>query len=384
MRAFAFRLPVRDGVWLGARPRLRPLIRSEGLGRPAGLRLVSRREIRIVDWRFGEASELSEVTIPAPDEADIWSPRPPGHRGAHTNNAGSQADLRARRLESWVLEHLGEPVERLVALASQRGWADLVLAGDVALLEQIAGALPANAPGCILDPRMLEWRGAARAADELSPVLQRTREERQRELVAEAMDHAAAGGRGAVGDRNVLAALALGRVDHLLVDACDGPDADSLDELVGLAVETDAAVSALEPLTADGGGARPWPSCGGRRARRRHDPRAAPRDRRVPRARARRADGPARAVALARPRGLSRRPRGAHDARRARPTRRTRSSRPSSGCPAAGSTTPSTTCGRRWRARRSARRRAASTTATAGRLAAARRTTRRRRLSAPD
>ena len=82
----------------------------------------------------------------------------------------------------------------------------------------------------------------------------RAREERQRELVAEAMDHAAAGGRGAVGDRDVLAALALGRVDHLLVDARDGADADTLDELVGLAVETDAAVSALEPLTADGSG----------------------------------------------------------------------------------------------------------------------------------
>ncbi len=256
MRAFAFQLPARDGAWLAARPRLRPLIRSEALGRPAGLILASRRQIRIVDWRFGEANELSEVAIPAPDEADIWSPRPPGHRGAHTNNAGSQADLRARRLESWVSEHLGEPVERLVALASQRGWADLVLAGDVALLERIAGALPANAPGCILDPRLLEWRGAAAAADELAPVLQRTREERQRELVAEATDHAAAGGRGAVGDRDVLAALALGRVDHLLVDARNGADADTLDELVGLAAETDAAVSALEPLTADGGGVR--------------------------------------------------------------------------------------------------------------------------------
>src|SRR6185503_11928943 len=94
VRAFAFQLPVRDGAWLGARPRLRPLIRSEALGRPAGLVLASRRQVRIVDWRFGEASEVSEVTIPAPDEADIWSPRPPGHRGAHTSNAGSQADLR--------------------------------------------------------------------------------------------------------------------------------------------------------------------------------------------------------------------------------------------------------------------------------------------------
>ncbi len=254
VRAFAFQLPVRDGACLGARPRLRPLIRSEALGRPAGLVLASRRQVHIVDWRFGEASEVSEVTIPAPDEADIWSPRPPGHRGAHTNNAGSQADLRDRRLDAWVAEHLGEPVERLVAFAARRGWADLVIAGDVALVELIANALPANAPRCILDARVLEWRGAAAAAARLAPVLMRAREERLRELVAEAMDHAAAGGRGAVGDRDVLAALALGRVDQLLVDASDAADADTLDELVGLAVETDAAVAALEPLTADGSG----------------------------------------------------------------------------------------------------------------------------------
>ena len=254
VRAFAFQLPVRDGAWLGARPRLRPLIRSEALGRPAGLVLASRRQVHIVDWRFGEASEVSEVTIPAPDEADIWSPRPPGHRGAHTNNAGSQADLRDRRLDAWVAEHLGEPVERLAAFAARRGWADLVIAGDVALVELIANALPANAPRCILDARVLEWRGAAAAAAKLAPVLMRAREERLRELVAEAMDHAAAGGRGAVGDRDVLAALALGRVDQLLVDARDAADADTLDELVGLAVETDAAVAALEPLTADGSG----------------------------------------------------------------------------------------------------------------------------------
>jgi hypothetical protein len=256
VRAFAFQLPVRDAGCVGARPRLRPLIRSEALGRPAGLVLASRRQVRIVDSRFGDASEVSEITIPAPDEADIWSPRPPGHRGAHTSNAGSQADLRDRRLDRWVAEHLVEPVERLVALASQRGWADLVLAGEVGLIERIAAALPANAPPCILDTRVLEWRGAAAAADDLLPVLERTREERGREIVAEAIDRAAAGGRGAVGDRDVLAALALGRVDHLLVDARDGIDADTLDELVGLAVETDAAVSAFEPLTADGSGAR--------------------------------------------------------------------------------------------------------------------------------
>jgi hypothetical protein len=130
-----------------------------------------------------------------------------------------------------------------------------VLAGDVQLVRELAEELPDGTPPVLMDGRTLEWRGAAAAADDLVPGLLRAREDRARAQLREAQDQAAAGGRGAVGERDVLAALAAGRVEHLFVDCTAIGTGAELDELVGLAVETDAAVTALDPLTADGTGA---------------------------------------------------------------------------------------------------------------------------------
>jgi hypothetical protein len=129
-----------------------------------------------------------------------------------------------------------------------------VLAGDVQLLHQAADAMPPTAPPLILDTRVLDWKGAGEATQDLQPVLLRAREDRAREALRQAQDFAAAGGRGAVGKEDVLAALALGRVEHLFVDCGSSRDDAELDELVALAVETDAEVTALDPLTADGTG----------------------------------------------------------------------------------------------------------------------------------
>ena len=270
MRAFALQLPVRDGAWLGARPRLRPLIRSEALGRPAGpdAGVAAADPHRRLALRRGQRG-LGGHDPGAGRGATSGRRARRGHRGAHTNNAGSQADLRARRLESWVAEHLGEPVERLVALASQRGWADLVLAGDIALVERIAeraagqraraaSSTPACSSGAAPRRRPTSWRRCC----------MRAREERQRELVAEAMDHAAAGGRGAVGDRDVLAALALGRVDHLLVDARDGRRRRHAGRAGGPGRgDGRRGLGPGPPHRGRQRHRRPWPSCGGRRAR---------------------------------------------------------------------------------------------------------------------
>lgn len=178
---------------------------------------------------------------------------PRGGSSSGVSNASDGRNHRSRR-SAWDPEGLAAIVPSIAAAARDRGWCDLVLAGDVQLVRELGAALPDGMPHVILDPRTLEWRGAAAAADELVPPLLHAREERGRAVLREALDHAAAGGRGAVGERDVLAALAIGRVEHLLVDcSATGTEAD-LDELVGLAAETDAAVTSLDPLTADGTG----------------------------------------------------------------------------------------------------------------------------------
>jgi hypothetical protein len=253
VRSFAMQLPVSDDVALAPRPRLRPLIRLAELGQPAGFVLVSRHGPRVVDWRAGDATEIEDLGLGIADPRDAWQAQPPGGRAAHVPNAGDSKDLRDRRADVWVAERLGESTGRLLALAEQRGWGDLVLAGDVQLLHQVADTMPANGPSLVLDTRVLDWKGAGQAAQDLEPVLLRAREDRAREQLRQAQDFAAAGGRGAVGKRDVLAALALGRVEHLFVDCgAAGRDDAELDELVSLAAETDAAVTALDPLTADG------------------------------------------------------------------------------------------------------------------------------------
>jgi hypothetical protein len=248
--AFAVQLPLPDLVALGPRPRLRPLLHAAAVGRPAGLLLVGRHGVRLVDWRSGEVQELDEVSVR--DERDAWEALPP--RGGSFGSVSNASDGRNHRSKRsvWESEALPQVVARVTALVRDRGWADLVLAGDVQLLHELVAELPAGSPEVLLDPRTLEWQGAAAAADELMPALHRAREERARAALREAHDFAAAGGRGAIGERDVLAALALGRVEHLFVD-CTATDAEAdLDELVALAAETDAAVTALDPLTADG------------------------------------------------------------------------------------------------------------------------------------
>jgi hypothetical protein len=248
--AFAIQLPLPDLVALAPRPRLRPLLHGEAAGRPAGLLLVGRHGVRMVDWRCGEVQELQD--LPLPDERDTWDDRPPrGGTFGNVRNASDGRNHRSRR-SAWDADALAAAVPRVAAQAGERGWCDIVLAGDVQLVRELAEELPDGGPPIILDTRTLEWRGAAAAADELVPGLLRAREERARAALREAQDLAAAGSRGAVGERDVLEALALGRVEHLFVD-CTAPGTDAdLDELVGLAVETDAAVTALDPLTADG------------------------------------------------------------------------------------------------------------------------------------
>ncbi len=254
VRSFAVQLPHSDDAPLASRPRLRPLARVAELGRPAGLVMISRHGPRVVDWRGGDATEIEDLGLGISDPRDAWQPQPPGGRAAHVPNAGDSKDLRDRRADVWVAERLGAAVGRLATLADERGWGDLVLAGDVQLLHQAADAMPPTAPPLILDTRVLDWKGAGEATQDLQPVLLRAREDRAREALRQAQDFAAAGGRGAVGKKDVLAALALGRVEHLFVDCGSSRDDAELDELVALAVETDAEITALDPLTADGTG----------------------------------------------------------------------------------------------------------------------------------
>lgn len=213
----AIQLPFRDRVIFDVSPYVRPLVAALDEGRPAGIAVVHKRGVRVLEWRLGEAEELSEdeFTIGGRDWRKKSGPAPA--QPLDTRPGGQKRDEFEERVDHNRLRFIREAARAVADLANSRPWDRLVVAGDPRRTKPFADELnPVGGEQLMVTD--LSWEDAAPnvIAEQAWDVLKDLERERQLALVQVARNRALAGGNGAVGVEDVAASLNEGRVDRLV------------------------------------------------------------------------------------------------------------------------------------------------------------------------
>lgn len=211
-------VPFEDRAVLRDRAFLRPLVAALDEGRPAGVVVVSREHVRILEWTLGATVDLATLDFELTDAqlADT-------HRGpAAANPARGQTSVSHReafedRVDDNRHRFLKQAAATLMQFVSDRRWDRLVLAGPERARVELEEVLGDDVRATVLHTDAA-WEEASTGviAQKAWPLLRSVHVERERELVAMVTERAGAGGAGALGTKAVCTAANRGRVEHLL------------------------------------------------------------------------------------------------------------------------------------------------------------------------
>lgn len=216
----AIQMPFRDRVVLDRTAYVRPLVAAYDEGRPAGIAVVHKRGVRLLEWRMGEALELTreEFTVGGRDWREKTGPAPA--QPQDTRPGGHKRDRFEDRVHENLLRFLREQAGEIARAANERGWDRLIVAGDPRLTTPFAGEMnPVG--GEQLHVTDLSWEDLApnTVAEQAWDAFKSLRQGRALALVDEARNRTLSGGAGALGVGDVVASLNEGRVERLLFDA---------------------------------------------------------------------------------------------------------------------------------------------------------------------
>lgn len=258
---YSLQLPLqRVEVLYNHRPMLEPLIAMLDDGAPRGIVLASAERVRLLHWWIGQIEELDswDLTLLSLDWRDRRAQRPSDPaRGQGTTAAGK--DQYGQRLEANRDRFLRETGRLAATEARRRGWHELVAFGEERHLQLIFEGLDSNVRQRAFPGQNLISMPAGEIGKRMSVLLDELNRSRELELVERAREEALSGSRGAVGLQETLAALAEGRVEHLLFDAerdydvepslADATGADEIplkERMIELALSTDASITPVK------------------------------------------------------------------------------------------------------------------------------------------
>jgi hypothetical protein len=190
---------------------------------PAGVVLVGSDDVRLLEWQGAGAEELDRFDPADPDdERGLRGPAPSANRAAAGETAafdlGSQRDLHERRLHDrrvrWVRDLAAGAAER----ASERGWCQVLVAGDPRLAAPAAEELQRRGVDVVESDLVLGSLTPAQIHERARPLLAEARIGAQEALAERIRGEALAGGRGAIGVDDSRTTAAEGRVERLLLD----------------------------------------------------------------------------------------------------------------------------------------------------------------------
>lgn len=269
VRKISLQVPIEDCAVLESTAYIRPLVTAMATSAPAGLVLVSRDGLRIIDYRYGVAEEVEQSAFDL--DTDDWRQmRGPGPGGTSQQNS-TQTDRFQRRVDDNLRRFLHGAAPEVSKLAVTRGWTDVLLIGDVELTEVLASGLhPMEA---VQVDTIVDNLPPVEVAKHVAGELATTRDVREGALVSRALDAAKSGGRGSLGLNQTLALLNEGRVDHLLLEESaqwggfrgrDGylydqpqpgldtvPEPDLGERMIEAALDSSATVTILTPEAAE-------------------------------------------------------------------------------------------------------------------------------------
>jgi hypothetical protein len=217
-------------VEFGPDPVIAPLLDLCGHGRPRGVALLSSERVRLLRCREGALEELEdwELSITSLD----WRER----KSQSTNNparaqgvSSSGHDQFGERLEHNRQRFLGECGGLAARALEENGLDELLVFGPPSEVESFdAGFSSARATLAHGGDADLISVPTGKLTEVVADVVHRLDEERDRAVVERALGEARGGSRGAVGRQETKEALVEGRVDHLVLDAGIGEEAESL------------------------------------------------------------------------------------------------------------------------------------------------------------
>ena len=212
----ALQEPLRTTARLGLAAHVLPLVSALDHGQPAGLVNASRDTVSVLESELGHVRHVASVDV-EPWIEDSWlemkgPARPNPLRG---QQVVSHKDRTARRLADAYRHALADAAGELQSLARQRSWTRAVLAGDPRTVDVLETAL--HGVGVVTTTTAANLEGVRRelAVEHLVHQLGQLDSLEHARVVADVLSSGASV-RGLV---SVLAALAEGRVDHLLIDA---------------------------------------------------------------------------------------------------------------------------------------------------------------------
>jgi hypothetical protein len=240
----SLQMPLRDAVVCEPAPYVRPLVVALDEGRPAGVAIVDRSGVRLLEWRFGETEEVeaydfSEATS---EWRELKGPAPANP--AMAQQTSTQRDLFEERLLEHVLKYLKEVGrDDLPRHVKGREWDRIVIAGDPRLTQPLVDGL--RSIEILHTDHELRQMSPREVARHVQPVLEEAQRRREVGLVETTKERALSGGSGALGLRDTLAALGEGRVQHLVYD--DARDFEGFRTPDGLLLPDDSDGGAPEP-----------------------------------------------------------------------------------------------------------------------------------------
>ncbi|GAA3081631.1 VLRF1 family aeRF1-type release factor [Streptosporangium carneum] len=213
VRSFSFQLPVTDQTVMESTAYVRPLVNTVETAPPAGLVVLSRDGLRMIDYRYGLAEDIGRTGFEIPVEE--WKQMRGPATAEIARSAATHRDKFERRVEENLTRQLRAAGPATAEEARRRGWQTIVLLGDVQLTEILASAVGGDV---IQVDAVVDSLTPAKLAEYVEPQLLAARTRHGVDLVNRAKDAALSGGQGALGLEATLGALNDSRVAQLLLD----------------------------------------------------------------------------------------------------------------------------------------------------------------------
>jgi hypothetical protein len=210
---FSFQLPVADQIALEPTAYVRPLVNTVEAAPPAGIVVVCRDGLRMIDYRYGMVEDVgrSRYEVDPEDWREMRGPAP----SELSQQGSSHREKFASRVEDNLTRLVRADAPQVTAKAADLGWTTLVLVGDVQLTGILAGGLAGDVIqiDAVVDPLP-----SVKIVEYVGPQLRAARTRHGVGLANRAKDATLAGGRGVLGLRDTLHALNESRVANLLLD----------------------------------------------------------------------------------------------------------------------------------------------------------------------
>lgn len=180
------------------------------VGQLGSLNFQQQLEIDIKDYDFAERTTASNPTPGGAQGAGTGTPGA-AHGGSGRDDFEKMLDEHRARFYREVVSHVGQ-------LANEYGAARVIIGGSEPSTHHVMNLMPEKLAASVVDVLPIPMRATTQQIiEQVQPRVQEFERQHEVELVRQVIDSAKAGGRGALGTKAVMDALAMQQVELLIM-----------------------------------------------------------------------------------------------------------------------------------------------------------------------